>query len=340
MKRRLAFLAATLASIGTFAEVSLAASSPSVVTGKASKVKQTSAVLNATVNPNGSSTVYAFQWGLAAPGYGLVSHAHSAGGGTKAVSVKTTAGGLIPGTVYHYRIVAFSKFGNTAGSDRTFRTGGSPPADATTGPAVQVGKSFVTLTGVVNPRGAVTSYQFQYGTTAGYGSLTASGSLPAGKTPQTVSAPIQGLASGTIFHYRLLATHSGFPPTYGADQIFMTEPAVRPTPRLRARITPRRARHRPFAFTTSGTVGGPSFIPAQFACSGEVKIRFLHGLRTVALTIAAVQPNCSFSAQTVLTRKPGRGPKHRHVSLTVLIRFIGNGYLARARTGAKFVVIG
>ncbi len=340
MKRRFALFFVAAAGATAVTGVALAASSPSVVTGTHSSVKQTSAVLNATVKPNGSSTLYSFQWGLAVPGYGLASHAHSAGSGTQAVSVKTTAHGLIPGTVYHYRIVAYNKFGASIGADRTFKTSGSPPADATTGPAIQVGKSFATLTGVVNPHGAVTSYSFEYGTTGAYGSRTAGGSLSGGKAPQTVSNAIQGLASGTIFHYRLLAVHSGFSPTFGADAIFMTQPAVPPTPRVRATITPQRARHRPFAFTTSGTIAGPGWIPAQFACSGEVKIRFMHGRHTVALTVAAVQPNCSFSAQTVLTRKPGRGSRHRHVLLQVRIRFVGNGYLAVGRGGRKSVVVG
>jgi hypothetical protein len=340
MKRRLAIFTAVVCGAAALTAVALAASSPAVVTGTHSKVKQTSAVLNATINSNGSSTLYFFQWGLTASGYGLANHAHSAGGGTKTVSVTTTARGLIPGTVYHYRIVAYNKFGTSFGADRRFKTGGSPPAVATTGPAIQVGKTFVTLTGVVTPNGAVTSFYFQYGPTAAYGSQTFAGSLPGGNAPLTESTAVQGLAPGTIFHYRLVAIHSGFPPSYGADQIFMTEPAVRPTPRLRARVTPGRARHRPFAFTTSGTVLGPSRIPAGFACNGEVKIRFLRGRRTVAVTIAAVQPTCGFSAQTVLTRKPGRGSRHRHVSLRVLIRFAGNGYLARAQARRESVVVG
>ncbi|HEY6396857.1 MAG TPA: hypothetical protein VIX82_05325, partial [Solirubrobacteraceae bacterium] len=179
-----------------------------------------------------------------------------------------------------------------------------------------------------------------YGPTTAYGSSTFGGSLAAGKVPQTVATPIQGLASGTIFHYRLLAVHSGFPPTYGADAIFMTQPAVPPTPRVRATVTPQRARHRPFVFATSGTIAGPGWIPAQFACVGEVKVRFMHGRQTVALTVAAVQPNCTFAAQTVLTRKPGRGSRHRRVSLQVRIRFVGNGYLAVGRDGKKSVVVG
>ncbi|MDQ6817399.1 MAG: hypothetical protein M3018_08340 [Actinomycetota bacterium] len=339
MKRRLPVLGVAIAAVAASAGVALAASSPAVVTGTHSKLKQTSVVLNATVNPNGSATVYFFQLGLAVPGYGLASHPRSAGSGTTTVSVKTTSGGLIPGTVYHYRIIAYNKFGATIGADRTFKTKGFAPPAAATGPPTQVGRSFVTLTGVVNPNGTTTSYYFQYGTSTSYGSQTFAGTL-AGHAAAVVSVPVTGLASGTIFHYRLVATHSGFPPQADSDVMFMTLPAHPPTPRLRARTTPHRVRHRPFVFTTAGTVAGPSWIPAQFACSGEVKIRLIRGRRTVALTVAAVQPNCSFVAQTSLARKPGHGPRHRHVSLRVLIRFAGNGYLARARLRQGPVVVG
>lgn len=339
MKHRLAVFVVAIAGIVALAGVAAAASSPAVVTGTRSSLKQTSAVLNATVNPNGSTTYYFFQWGLSVPGYGLAGHPHSAGSGTATASVKTTAGSLIPGTVYHYRIVAYNRFGTSIGADRTFKTKGFAPPAAATGPAAQVGKSFVTLTGVVNPNGTTTSYYFQYGVSAAYGSQTFAGSL-SGHAATAVSVPVTGLAPGTIFHYRLVATHSGFPPQAAGDLTFMTLPAHPPAPRVRARTTPRRARHRPFAFTTTGTVSGPGWIPAQFACSGQVRIRVLHGLRTVAVTIAAVQPNCSFAAQTVLTRKPGHGSRHRRVSLVVLVRFAGNGYLARARAHPSVVIVG
>jgi hypothetical protein len=302
-------------------------------------VTQKSAVLSATVNPNGGTSTYIFQWGLTA-GYGFTSSARSAGHGATAVAVKTTVGGLVPGTVFHFRIVAFNKFGAAVGADRTFKTRGFPLPQPLTGPATAVGTTFVTLTGALNPNGTATSYYFQYGTTAAYGSQTSAGKAPAGHTAQTESVPITGLSTGTIFHYRMVAIRAGFPAQYGLDQIFMTEPRIAPVPRLRARTLPHRSRHRPFVFTTSGTISGPAWIPAQFACSGQVKIRFLHRFRTVAVSVAAVAPNCTFSAQAVINRKPGRGLKRRRVRLVALIHFLGNGYLARAHARPETVVVG
>lgn len=341
MKRGLAFLGVAALSLAVFSAsaAAVAASSPAVGTGPSSKVTQKSAVLSGTINPNGSTSTYFFQWGLTT-GYGFASGTHSAGHGTTAVAVTTTAGGLVPGTVFHYRVVAFNKFGISAGADHRFKTKGSPLPQPVTGPAVNVGKTFVTFTGVVNPNGVNTSYYFQYGPTSGYGSQTAGGSFPGSHTAQTAIVAIQGLAPGTIFHYRMVAVRAGFPAQYGLDQIFMTEPLVAPVPHLRAGTAPHRSRHRPFVFTTSGTITGLAGILPQFACSGEVKIRVLHGFRTVALSVAAVAPNCTFSAQTVLTRKPGHGPKRRRVSLVVLIHFVGNGYLAPAHAHPEPVVVG
>src|SRR5438270_7579220 len=92
MKRTLASLvpAAVVSAVLVIAGVAVAASSPAVTTGTHSNVTDTTAVLHATVDPNGSATTYYFQWGLTTA-YGVQSTAHSAGHGTKAKAVSTTA---------------------------------------------------------------------------------------------------------------------------------------------------------------------------------------------------------------------------------------------------------
>ena len=168
MRGRLQVLAAVgLASAGISA-VATAASSPAVSTGPTTNVKDSSAVLHGIVNPNGSSTTYYFQWGLTS-GYGVNGPARGAGAGTKAVAVQQTAGGLIPGTTYHYRLVATNQFGTTVGNDRTLRTAGHPPPGVATGPASNVNATGAILTGAINPSGGATSWWFQWGSTTGYG---------------------------------------------------------------------------------------------------------------------------------------------------------------------------
>lgn len=340
--RRFKLLVAAVLGAGTFSTgVAAAASSPSVVTGGHGTVKETSAVLEGTVNPNGSATSYYFRWGLTTA-YGVNGSPRSAGSGTAAVAVSTTATALIPGTTYHYQLVAINKYGTTVGADRTLTTAGHPPPGVATGPATQLGSSFATLTGVVNPQGEQTDWDFQYGTTTAYGSSTFGGTSAAGQAAVTVSSALQGLAAGTIFHYRLVASHPGSGTiSYGVDQTFMTYPSPRPLPAVSARTKPHRKRKQPFVFTTTGSLAGPSSIPQVYACSGEVTIKSFFGARRVGFAVATVQPNCTFSAQTEFFRKPpGHGPANRVARLNVFVRFLGNGYLAPVRARRETIVLG
>jgi phosphodiesterase/alkaline phosphatase D-like protein len=293
-------------------------------------------MLHGTVNPNGSATTYFFQWGLTA-NYGVNSVQRSAGAGTSARSVRVSAGSLLPGTVYHYRLVATNGAGVSAGGDHTFRTKGNPPPSVATGPATQVSKNSAVLTAVINPNKQNTSYYFQYGTTTAYGVQTATTKLPRGTAPVTVVATVTGLEARTIFHYRVVALHGNSGPQPGLDATFMTLPRHRPRPGIRARTTPFHDRHRPFAFTTSGSVRGPNWIPGIYDCRGNVSVRFLRGHRRIGSTLLPLQPNCKFSGQTVFNRLP-RGP--RPVTLTVIVRFAGNGYLTPRRARAETVMLG
>lgn len=341
MKRRWQIVAAGLAATVVSASVAVAASSPTVVTGAKSAVTQTSAVLHGTVNPNGASTTYLFQWGLTSA-YGVNGTTVSAGAGTRSVSVRQTAGSLIPGTTYHYRLVATNGYGTTVGADRTFTTTGHPPPGVTTGPASALNATGATLTGEINPDGLATTWWMQWGTTTSYSNQTTAQTVPAGTAPTSVAASLQGqLAPGTIFHYRLVATHgSAATYSYGADASFMTYPSRRPVASLRATLKPLIARRRPYVLTTTGSVAGPSSIPPAYGCSGNVRLRFFKGRTRVATTFAGVQSNCTFGALTVFKRLPRHPKGQRTVALKEVITFIGNSYLAPAQGHAKHVVLG
>jgi hypothetical protein len=95
---------------------------------------------------------------------------------------------------------------------------------ATTGPVTAVGPTTATVTGSVNPNGAATSWHFEYGTTTGYGSPTASQNAGSGTASVGASANLSGLKPGTTYHYRLVATNSGGT-SRGADAILTTSSA-------------------------------------------------------------------------------------------------------------------
>ena len=83
------------------------------------------------------------------------------------------------------------------------------PPGVTTSAATLVTATTATLNATVNPGGAATTAQFEYGTTTGYGS-TASITLSPnnGTTAQTVSANITGLTASTLYHFRATGTNS------------------------------------------------------------------------------------------------------------------------------------
>jgi len=96
------------------------AEEPSVTTEAATSVTKTGATLNGSVNANGESTSYYFEYGLTTSyekttGSGSVS-------GTSSEKVSKAITGLDPGTTYHFRIVATNGHGTKKGSDKTFET--------------------------------------------------------------------------------------------------------------------------------------------------------------------------------------------------------------------------
>jgi hypothetical protein len=98
--------------------------SPTATTGSAGSITSSSARLEGTVNPNGDSTIYYFQYG-ASMSYGSSTSSTGAGSGTGDISVRADLSGLASSSTYHYRIVATNGSGTSYGSDRTLATSSS-----------------------------------------------------------------------------------------------------------------------------------------------------------------------------------------------------------------------
>jgi hypothetical protein len=203
-----------------------------------------------------------------------------------------------------------------------------------------VSKTAATLTAIINPNKQGTTYYFQYGTSTAFGSQTLAATVPAGTAPVTVSATLQGLEARTIFYYRAVAQHANSAAQAGATGTFMTLPRHRPVPRVQARTRPQHDAHKPFVLTTSGSVRGPAWIPGTYDCAGNVTVRFLLGGRRIGSTLLPLGPDCKFSGQTTFTHLPGHGKLRPPVSLTVLVRFAGNGYLTPRRATAETITLG
>jgi hypothetical protein len=331
MKRLIAALAASsLFVLAPLAARTTAAGAPSATTGPALNLTTSSANVTGSVNPNGQSTTFSFQFGTTT-GYGLQTNPQSVGSGTQDQVVSSTLTGLRPGTTYHYRLIATNASATTVGMDLTFSTLGAPPPPppkppptATTGAAVGVGSHRATVRGTVNPRGAKTAYYFEVGLTPAYGMHTAARSLRAGTSPRSVSATLTRLQAGQTYHYRVVATNANGD-SLGADRTFSTTPPppARAVPAVTARATPARDRRRPFRFKVRGGVIPPSGVSRSGACRGRVSIRFKARRKTVRLRRARVSRNCRYRSRVTVRVRPRR----HGLKLRISVRFRGNALL-------------
>ncbi len=195
-----------------------AVAAPTAITGPVSAIGTNSATATGTVNPNGQATNWFFEYGTSTS-YGRRTATRSAGSGTTNVQVSAALTGLVPGTTYHYRLVATGGGGTTRGADGIFTTSAAPVA--VTGAASRVTPTSARLAGSVDPNGRATSWFFEYGTSTSYGARTATASAGSGTTARSVSIQLSGLAPGSLFHYRLVAT-SDAGTSRGADRTFAT----------------------------------------------------------------------------------------------------------------------
>jgi len=196
-----------------------AAQAPAVTTNAATSVGSTSATLNAFVDPKGSNTTVAFEYGT------TTSYGSQIAVGSTSVAGNADAPltGLIPSTTYHFRVVATNSAGTSRGANQSFTTlaAGQTPG-VTTNAATNVATTSATLNGSVDPKGLSTAVTFEYGTTASYGSLvTAIGSPLTGTAAVNVGANVSGLTASTLYHYRVVATNS-IGASRGSDLTFTT----------------------------------------------------------------------------------------------------------------------
>jgi hypothetical protein len=194
----------------------------SATTGAASSVLQTTLTLEGSINPGGHPlTACRFEYGSDETYGNQVPCANLPGSGNSPVTVTGAVSGLKPNSTYHFRVVAVNAGGIQNGADNTVATPPKAPA-ISTGAATQVGPDRARIAGTVNPEGSVSRYQFEYGTSAAYGSNTTSATAVGSETIK-VAANLIGVEPATTYHYRLSATSVGGT-THGADQTFTTGP--------------------------------------------------------------------------------------------------------------------
>src|SRR5205814_1467362 len=101
---------------------------PSVEAGVPSSLTQSSAALNATVNPNGGTVSDCrFEYGTSVFYEASVPCSSLPGSGSSPVAVSADVEGLGPSTTYHFRVVASNQGGTGSSTDQTFTTPDTPP---------------------------------------------------------------------------------------------------------------------------------------------------------------------------------------------------------------------
>ncbi len=186
-----------------------------------SSVTDRSATIHSDIDTGFGLTVYRFDYGIGAD-YGsrtLVA------GPIEPGSIENTASAelfeLEPGTTYHFRVLATNLAGTTVGPDQTFTTQSTPVVEGESASAVTEGT--VTVGAAVNPGLSNTTFHVEYGPTSSYGLNTReSGQIGSDMSPHFVSSQLSGLAAGTTYHFRIVATNA-IGTTYGTDESFKTQ---------------------------------------------------------------------------------------------------------------------
>ena len=97
----------------------------SVTTGDATNLSAYSATLNGEVNPQGTASNFVFEYGLTTSYGQTIVSTPSSSSASASVDVTANLMGLLPGTLYHYRLKSTNTAGSAFGSDKTFTTQGS-----------------------------------------------------------------------------------------------------------------------------------------------------------------------------------------------------------------------
>ena len=212
---------------------------PEATTTAASPIGETTASVNGTIETFGAEVSECkFEYGLtSAYGATKLCAESAAEIGTGSAKVHADLSGLAPETVYHYRLLVANAngAGNPQGKDQTFQTVGKPELLGEW--AEGVGLHEATIKALINPHSAATTYRFEWGLgEAPYEHSTAEISIGSEPSGHTVSLQLSGLALGTVYHYRVVATNHCRPESApatacvseGADHELLTFPTIPP----------------------------------------------------------------------------------------------------------------
>lgn len=184
---------------------------PTAVTEAPSEITPEAATLNGVVRPEGLQVLSCkFEYGLTTSANfegttPCVPAAASIPADFAPHAVSATITGLLPNAKYRYRLVATSSAGIFEGEVLTFRATGAPLISEVR--ARDADQSSATVEGAIDTRGFATSYLFEWGPTAAYGSTAGAASVGQGGGIARAVTTLSGLQPGSSYHYRVVATN-------------------------------------------------------------------------------------------------------------------------------------
>ena len=179
------------------ANAAMAAMPPTVTASAATSITTTSAVLNGTINPNGSATSAWFDFNSTNVG------TQNGLNGNSAIPMSSTVSNLTPNTTYSFRVGAVNVAGFVNSNVISFTTASNPstPVPTISGvSASSITSNSATLNGSVNPNGSPTSAWFDFNSN-NYGTqnnLTGNVAIP-------LTYALTGLTPNTSYSYRIEA---------------------------------------------------------------------------------------------------------------------------------------
>jgi hypothetical protein len=235
----LAVLATTLGALALTATPALAAA-PTVVSQSVPSVTPYEARLEATVNAGEESTKCEFQYGktTVTENEKECEQGNPAGtleGGEQGVSLNVTVPApgtpLVPGTLYHYRVVLKNATGEVKGTGKPAEEGFTTltlKKPEPEGESASVKDSEATLNAQVNPEYQETSCEFEYGTDASLATHTTVKCAPEflgnGIGGVGTSVTVKSLNADETYYYRVVATNGTGTTTDPTIETFTTVP--------------------------------------------------------------------------------------------------------------------
>src|SRR5665213_2258348 len=207
-------------------------SPPTVSIEPVTAIGEHSATFSGEVNPNESATTYHFEYSSDGVNWTPLKE-ENAGNGSSEVPVSQTVSGLTGHSPYRVRLVAENRCGGgttgcgaSTSSEATFSTLAAPQQVSGTG-ATDVTAGEATLHATIYPENQpATTYRFEYGPTAAYGTTVPVGEGHVGSLPSQVSQAITGLTPDTTYHFRVVASNGVGSPKTTADQTFTTYSSI------------------------------------------------------------------------------------------------------------------